>query len=214
LRNFKPAAGWLGVCACFVGGFEGLSCTAYPDRLAHNLPTVCYGETEGVKLGDHYTKEQCRDMLAAKLPRYWSEIAACIRVPVSDNEKVAYTSFSYNVGTGAFCKSKMAHNLNLGHHKEACAGLLAYDHASGRKVAGLTRRREAERKLCLTPDTEKTDADLSDLAPTVPTVVVPSGVVSSPAVPEPRLRRWLHWLLAKLGLKLNIAAPLSGAIGH
>lgn len=152
MRTFKKATGWTLACAVFVGGFEGLATTAYPDRLAHNLPTVCYGETEGVKLGDHYTPEQCEDMLATKLPRYWSEIDRCIHVPVSDNEKVAYTSAAYNFGSGGFCKSTMVHRLNAGDHAGACNALLAYDHASGRKIKGLTRRRQAERTLCLTPD--------------------------------------------------------------
>jgi GH24 family phage-related lysozyme (muramidase) len=74
MASYRKAATWLTVCATFVGGFEGLALKAYPDRLAHNLPTVCYGETEGVRLGDHYTKEQCTEMLANKLPRYWKEI--------------------------------------------------------------------------------------------------------------------------------------------
>jgi lysozyme len=157
MANFKKAATWLTVCATFVGGFEGLALKAYPDRLAHNLPTVCYGETEGVKLGDRYTKEQCTDMLANKLPRYWNEIAPSIKVKVSDNEKIAYTSFAYNVGSGAFRKSAMVRRLNAGDHKGACDALLAYDHASGKKVRGLTRRREAERRICLTPSSSSPD---------------------------------------------------------
>ena len=148
----SKSARWMLTCACFVGGFEGLACTAYPDRLAHNIPTVCYGETEGVHLGDHYTAAECEDMLANKLPRYWNEIASCIHVPVTDNEKVAFTSFGYNVGTGAFCHGSVARKLNAGDTKGACDALLAYDHAAGKKVAGLTRRRQAERKLCMTPD--------------------------------------------------------------
>jgi lysozyme len=124
MASYKKAATWLTVCATFVGGFEGFALKAYPDRLAHNLPTVCYGETEGVKLGDHYTKEQCTEMLANKLPRYWNEIAPSIKVKVSDNEKIAYTSFAYNVGSGAFKKSTMLRRLNAGDHKGACDALL------------------------------------------------------------------------------------------
>lgn len=137
------------VCATLVGGFEGCYTTAYPDRLAHNLPTVCMGETEGVKLGDHYTKEQCAEMLANKLPRYWSEIASHIKVETSDQEKIAYTSFSYNVGSGAFNASRALKLLNSGDHVGACNALLPYTHASGKYVTGLDRRRHAEVKVCL-----------------------------------------------------------------
>jgi lysozyme len=169
MATFKKATGWTLACACFVGGFEGLATTAYPDRLAHNLPTVCYGETEGVRLGDHYTPDQCADMLALKLPRYWREIERCIHVPTSDNEKIAFTSAAYNFGSGAFCKGAIARRLNAGNHVGACNALLAYDHASGVQVRGLTRRRQAERTLCLTPDKEAAPVtiDLSHEKPIV-----------------------------------------------
>jgi lysozyme len=191
MKSFKQTARWMTVCATFVGGFEGLYCTAYPDQLAHGLPTVCYGETEGVHLGDHYTPEQCADMLANKLPRYWHDIEPCIHVPVNDNEKIAFTSFAYNLGTGAFCKGQVAQRLNRGDHAGACNAMLAYDHASGRKIKGLTRRREAERKLCLTPEAQ--DADVAiNLSPEAPPVVAPA------VQPRPKaawhVRSW-HWLI-------------------
>jgi lysozyme len=139
----------MAVCVTLVGSFEGLSTHAYPDHLAHGLPTVCYGETEGVKLTDVYTPQECADMLAAKLPRYWSEVSVCIKVPVSDNEKAAYTSFAYNVGSAGFCRSRSAKLLNKGDHAGACRALMAWDMASGHHIPGLARRRAAERDLCL-----------------------------------------------------------------
>lgn len=165
-------ARWMVVCATLVGGFEGCYTTAYPDHLAHGLPTVCYGETEGVKLGDHYTKEQCAEMLANKLPRYWGEIAVNIKVPTSDGEKIAFTSFSYNVGSGAFNHSKALRLLNEGKHAEACHALLPYDHASGRQIAGLTRRRHAEEKVCLST---ANDEDLMALARSFNDPTLPRG---------------------------------------
>jgi lysozyme len=141
----------MATCAVLVGGFEGLWCTAKPDTLAYGIPTVCYGETEHVKVGDHYTKQQCLDMLANKLPRYWSEIEKCIHVPTSDNEKRAYTSFAYNVGSAGFCRSATAHKLNAGDHVGACKALASWDRAGGRVVKGLQNRRSAEIKICLTP---------------------------------------------------------------
>lgn len=41
-----------------IGGYEGLRTRAYPDMVG--VPTVCFGETRGVKLGDVYTVEQCK----------------------------------------------------------------------------------------------------------------------------------------------------------
>lgn len=186
MANYKKAATWLTVCATFVGGFEGLALKAYPDKLAHNLPTVCYGETEGVRLGDRYTKEQCTDMLANKLPRYWGEIAPSIKVKVTDNEKIAYTSFAYNVGSGAFRKSSMLRRLNAGDHAGACNALLAYDMASGKHVRGLARRRQAERAICLTPGASKPAVeDLKVLAQTAVKPKPARQALLKPTPPKP-----------------------------
>jgi lysozyme len=132
-----------------VASFEGLWTTAKPDRLAYGLPTVCYGETEGVKVGDTYTPAECADMLAQKLPRYAEEISKCIRIPISDKMRASFISFSYNVGTAGFCRSTTVRLLNNGDKRGACNALMSWNRAGGRIVQGLTNRRNAERKLCL-----------------------------------------------------------------
>lgn len=131
--------------------FEGLWTTAKIDQIGTGRPlTWCYGETEGpVKLGQRFTKQQCDDMLAAKLPRYAAEISACIHVPISDKEGAAFTSFAYNVGSAGFCKSSAARKLNAGDHVGACNALMAWNKAQGRVVKGLANRRAKERALCL-----------------------------------------------------------------
>jgi lysozyme len=149
VKTPAKAAGWALICVACVAPWEGLWTTAKPDRLAYNIPTVCYGETEGVKIGDHYTKEQCADMLAAKLPRYNAEISKCIHVPISDKTRAAFVSFAYNVGSGGFCRSSAARRLNAGDSRGACDALMVWNRAGGRVVKGLTNRRAAERKLCL-----------------------------------------------------------------
>lgn len=150
LPNVGKSLKWIAACAVLVGGFEGLSTTTYHDKLAHGLPTVCYGETEGVKMGDHYTKQECLDMLANKLPRYWQEIEPSIRVQLSDNEKIAYTSFAYNLGSGRFITSSFLVKLNHGDHVGACKGMLVYDRSMGVVRKGLDNRRRKEAEVCLT----------------------------------------------------------------
>lgn len=137
--------------AAFVGPWEGLFVHPYRDIVG--VLTVCYGETEG-PFKQTYTPQECRDMLAAKLPRYYAEISSCWgpegEKHLTDNMRIAFTSGAYNFGSGAFCQSAMVTRLIAGNRKGACAALLAYDHAGGRKVYGLTRRRQAEYKLCMT----------------------------------------------------------------
>lgn len=147
-------AATLTTCAAFVGDFEGLYTKAYLDPVG--VPTVCFGETEGVKIGDRYTVRQCHEMLANKLPRYWSEVADCMGADLADAQpdtrKIAFTSFAYNVGSGGFCKSTLLRRLKAGDVRGACDEMLKWNRAGRIIFRGLERRRQAERKLCLRED--------------------------------------------------------------
>lgn len=142
-------AGTILLAVPVVSQSEGLWLVAKPDRLAHGIPTVCFGETEGVKIGDRYTKEQCEQMLANKLPRYLNEIDRCIKVPISDRTRASYLSFAYNVGSGGFCRSKALKLLNAGKARASCEALRPWNKSGGKFRQGLANRREREIKMCL-----------------------------------------------------------------
>lgn len=144
-------AGAIAIAVPVTAQFEGLWLTAKVDTIGTGKPvTWCYGETEGpVKVGQRFTKKQCDDMLAAKLPRYAEEIAKCIKVDISDKTRAAFISFAYNVGSAGFCRSTAARKLNAGDVRGACDALMAWNRAQGRVVKGLTNRRTTERKMCL-----------------------------------------------------------------
>lgn len=135
--------------------FEGLYTHAYHDKLAHGLPTVCYGMTSSdrpVKMGDVYTPEQCKVFLEEDLVKYRNQIAPCIKVKLSDHEWGALTDLAYNVGSGAVCKSTAVRRFNAGDHKGGCQAMAAYNRASGQVIKGLVRRRSAEIETCNTKD--------------------------------------------------------------
>jgi lysozyme len=208
LPKLPPTTGkplkWLAACAVLVGGCEGLSTTTYHDKLANGLPTVCYGETEGVRMGDHYTEAECRDLLARKLERYWSEIKPFIHVETSDNEKIAYTSFAYNLGSGVFIRASFLKKLNAGFHKEACNGMLAYTHTrSAGYVKGLDRRRHKEVEVCEKIDQPGPAQRIIPLNPQpfnpdapTPQPKAPKAVLVPP-VPLPICTQFLFWKLCK-----------------
>lgn len=151
-RSSKVTGGIVGaviICTPLVAQFEGLWTTAKPDKLAYGLPTVCYGETEGVKVGDKYTKAQCDEMLAKKLPRYLNSALSCITVPVSDRQLAAYGSLTYNIGEAAFCRSTVVKKLNAGDPFGSCDALMSWTRAGGKFVQGLANRRAKERDLCI-----------------------------------------------------------------
>lgn len=132
-----------------VGAWEGLRTTAYRDVVG--IPTVCFGETRGVKMGDTYTVDECKAMLGDALVEFETGMRACLKAPdtIPDKPYVAMTSVTYNIGIRGFCGSTMARKLNAGDIKGACNALLAWNKAGGRVIAGLTNRRQEERRICL-----------------------------------------------------------------
>lgn len=135
--------------------FEGLYTHAYHDKLAHGLPTVCYGMTSydrPVKRGDVYTPEQCKVFLEEDLVKYHDQLFPCIHVKLSNHEWGALTDAAYNVGSSAICKSTAVKRFNAGNHHGGCEALAAFDRAAGHVIKGLVRRRSAEIAACETKD--------------------------------------------------------------
>lgn len=130
-----------------VANFEGLRLRAYKDPIG--IVTICYGETEGVKLGDRYTAEECKTMLQQKVSQYAAAVDALVLPAMPDTRLAALTSFAYNVGINNFAKSTLLVKLNRGDVKGACDELPRWVMAKGQKLPGLIKRREAERQLCL-----------------------------------------------------------------
>lgn len=150
MSRLKKGAAVTGIAVTLIGGFEGLRTVAYPDPATKGPPwTVCYGETDGVKPGDRYTVEQCKDMLQNSLQKYAKGVERCVIAPLPDKRYVALVSFAYNVGVGAACKSSVVTNINAGRTREGCDALLKWDKAAGVRFPGLTKRRERERQFCL-----------------------------------------------------------------
>ena len=130
--------------------WEGVQLVAYPDPATKGPPwTVCLGTTHGVKRGDRYTMDQCMNLLWKELPTYAGGVEACIKRPMPDTVFVAFTSLAWNIGTGGFCRSSVARFYNEGRTVDACNALMRFNKAAGVTFRGLTRRRDAERQLCL-----------------------------------------------------------------
>ena len=134
----------------FVGAWEGLRTTAYIP-IPGDVPTICYGETKNVRMGQKATKAECDAMLIRRLDEFGSKIEACAPAlkSTSSHVYVAHLSLAYNVGSGGYCRSSVARKLQAGDVRGSCDALLLYRYAGGRVVKGLERRREAERANCL-----------------------------------------------------------------
>jgi len=128
-------------------GYEGLVLVAEPDPVG--IPTICYGHTEGVKLGDTMSKQECDYLLAVEVMEYMKAVDEMVTVDLPETRLAALSSFAYNVGPENLRKSTLLKLLNAGHTREACNELTRWSFAKGKKLRGLVIRREDERKMCL-----------------------------------------------------------------
>lgn len=136
------AAGLIGIA-----GYEGYRDTAYNDGVG--VQTIGFGATAGVKKGDKTDPVRALIRLGQDADAHERRLRACITAPLYQHEWDAYVSWAYNVGTGAACGSTLVRKLNAGDYTGACNELPRWNRAGGRVLAGLTKRREAERALCL-----------------------------------------------------------------
>ncbi|WP_323142702.1 lysozyme [Massilia phyllosphaerae] len=127
---------------------EGRALKTYRD--IGGVLTYCDGATENAQTGRIYTPTECDAQLDRDLERHAAGIARCVPMDrLTDGQKVAFVDAAFNIGVSAFCGSSMARKANAGDMVGACDALLLWNRAGGREVAGLTKRRQRERELCL-----------------------------------------------------------------
>lgn len=134
-------------CAALVMNAEGYVPKTAPDPIG--IATACYGHTgPDVKVGVTYTPDECEGLLIKDLTVHGQGVAKCIYTDMPITTRGAFTSFAFNVGTAAFCKSTMARKANAGDLRGACAELSRWVYAGGKVMPGLVARRKAERAMC------------------------------------------------------------------
>ena len=129
----------------FIKSFEGCKLSAY--LCSAKVPTIGYGHTDGVYLGQTVTREKADELLKSDLVRFEAIVTKLLKLKVSQNQYDALVSFAFNCGEGNLAKSTLLKLVNEGKHREAGAQFLRWDKAAGVVVAGLTRRRQAEKEL-------------------------------------------------------------------
>ncbi|MCZ4065624.1 lysozyme [Oxalobacter aliiformigenes] len=134
--------------ACLVGiaTHEGYRSEAYKDAIG--IPTIGFGETAGVKMGDRTTPERALVQLSKSSEKHADAIRACIRVPLYQHEFDAYVSLAYNIGPGNFCRSTLVKKLNAKDYAGACEEIRRWNRGGGKVLPGLVKRREAEYRIC------------------------------------------------------------------
>jgi lysozyme len=190
--------------------FEGLRLEAYPDPGTGGEPiTIGYGTTAraGVgivpRLGMKITKLEAEEYFRRALGKFEAQIRPMIKAPINDNEFGAFMSLAYNIGPGAFARSSALRKFNAGDKAGAANAILLWNKAGGKVMRGLQRRREAERKLFLTPvagaptvqkRTDQNPIKKPDQKPITP------GMTQNPNQPK----HWLTHVLAALAAVVDL----------
>lgn len=137
--------------------FESCRLTSY--RCPAGVWTIGWGST-GPDIGPSmtWTQERADERFAYDLQRFEHEVEILLTFEPTNNEFSALVSFAYNAGVTALAGSTLLRKFNSGDIQGAGNEFLRWNKAKDKKtgirveVDGLTRRREAERDLFLTPD--------------------------------------------------------------
>jgi len=127
--------------------FEGCKLDAYLDT--GRVPTIGFGHTKGVRLGQVITMDQALAFLAEDI--HWAEdaVSKLVRVPITENQFSALVVFVFNIGLGQFASSTLLRFLNAKEYSAAADQFLRWDKDNGKVLNGLVKRRKAERALFL-----------------------------------------------------------------
>lgn len=151
----------LAALALSAAGFVGIVLNeGYTDRavipVPGDVPTVGFGTTEGVKLGDKITPPQAVARALRDVTKFEGALKQCIRVELFQHEYDVYVDHAYNIGARRFCESTMAAKINARDYAGACAEFPRWFKGPGgvdcrdktNDCYGVILRRERQRALC------------------------------------------------------------------
>ena len=132
--------------AALIKSYEQLRLGAYlptPD----DVPTLGYGHTRGVAMGDTCTEEQAEAWFLEDVA--WAEECdnRAVKVALTEGEFDALVSLGFNIGCHAFSGSTLVRRLNVADYDGAAAQFARWNLQKGNVLAGLIKRRAAEVEL-------------------------------------------------------------------
>lgn len=132
--------------------FEGCRLTAY--KCAAGVPTIGYGHTAGVKMGQTINQVQAESFLKDDLMKYEKNVEKYdSKYHWNQNEFDALVSFAFNIGSIDQLTANGTRD-----RKMIAERILQYNKAAGKVLDELTKRRKAEQALFLKPVTQNLKA--------------------------------------------------------
>jgi GH24 family phage-related lysozyme (muramidase) len=144
----KTKAKVLALAVAIAIPMEGIRTAAYFDPVG--IPTICFGMTHGVKMGDFRTIPECKALLTKEMSSVIEAVDTC-RPGLPTNVLAAFSDAAYNIGPTVACdtnKSTAARKLKAGDYSGACNQLPRWSRATVLGVSvelpGLVKRRNLE----------------------------------------------------------------------
>jgi lysozyme len=124
--------------------FEGCKLHAYQDQVG--VWTIGYGHTRGVNPGAVCTQEQAEKWLQEDVALCVADVNSHVILPdLTQGEFDALVDFAFNLGNDALNKSTLLKLVNQHQLAQAAEEFHKWDHAGGKELAGLLKRRLAEK---------------------------------------------------------------------
>lgn len=145
-----------------IRAFEGKRLTGYLDAV--KVPTIGWGHTEmaggaisyasgekttKVLVGQSISELEARRLHERDMMQFEGGVLRLLKRSPRQFEYDAMVALAFNIGLGAFGKSSVLRKFNAGDMQGAADAFLMWNKAGGKALAGLTRRRNAERALFL-----------------------------------------------------------------
>lgn len=130
-----------------IADLEG--CRLRPYQCSAGVWTSGIGHTAGVVPKVDITERQAAENLIADVLNVERRLAICVPVTMPQQVYDALVSFSFNVGTGAACRSTLVSYIKRHQWWQACDQLTRWVYVNGVKNKGLENRRQRERAYCL-----------------------------------------------------------------
>ena len=142
----ESAPGWLPAALKIIKEFEGCHLKAY--LCPAGVPTIGWGSTAGVKMGDTISQARADQLLTDDVAARYQRLVELLPMLTQwqPYQVAALVSWAYNVGMRAVQDSTLRKRLVAGEDpgRAVSEELPRWDKADGRPLAGLTRRRADE----------------------------------------------------------------------
>lgn len=183
-----------------IAEFEGFRADAYEDPAG--IPTIGYGHTLGVKMGDFVTHLQAIELLKQDIEKFENMVMSYnYRYHWTQNEFDALVCFAFNIGNidtltayGTRTKAEIANTI------------LKYVYCGDEVLEGLIRRREWEHELFIGADLYSGDTgEVEEFAPDIIDItdIAREVIAGDWGNGEQRFRMLGEWFTDKVQNRVN-----------